>query len=590
MESVSKLAERMGGIREYIANALGSRGTISRCGWLVAMVACMFVAVGCATDKRSAELIAYAEEIAMELPDSALRVVQSIDPESVRGRHDRAHYKLVVAEAHYYNRLAVDRDTIAQPLFDYYIESDNHAERARALYQHALVMQAEGENARAMFSLMEAEKSLTHLDNPRLSGLVHRTKGHIYGVECLHKNALEEYQISANYFDKADLVYHSIYSKYYIAYSFAELRQYDKAIEIFSAIEALSQSASYTTMLTDIRRRLCFIYIEIGDLKNCEIVYNRISYIGDKSACDYYCIGATISAYKKEFEQADLLYNKAKDGFITNSMNLLYSRFRILQFKGDYQGALEAYMECIDQQDRNVLIAINDSVLYDEIDFIESELAHNISIQKRNRVISALSIALLTAACILIAIIFLNKLKKSRDQIAILKDQVESTISDLRKKQNSIKLLTANEQEQRISLSKVQRQLNGLIYNNLQNIDSLLDAYYSDATKNVKREQLIKVVDNYVRDFASNENGYITVERLVNEFRNNIMVKLREEMPNLKEEEYRLLCLIYADFSSNAICLFMGYDKNKLYKRKNYLKGILTSSECKSKKEFIRFL
>ena len=271
-------------------------------------------------------------------------------------------------------------------------------------------------------------------------------------------------------------------------------------------------------------------------------------------------------------------------------MNLKYTRFRILLFKGDYQGALEAYMDCIDLQDKNVLMAINDSVLYDEIDFIESELAHNISIQKRNRTISALSIALLITVTILITTYLLSKLKKSRDQVANLKDQVESAISDLRKKQNSIKLLTANEQEQRISLSKVQRQLNGLIYNNLQNIDSLLDAYYSDATKNVKREQLIKVVDNYVRDFASNENGYISVERLVNEFRNNIMVKLREEMPNLKEEEYRLLCLIYADFSSNAICLLMGYDKNKLYKRKNYLKGILTSSECKSKKEFIRFL
>ena len=231
MDSVSKLAERMGGIREYIANALGSRGTISRCGWLVAMVACMFVAVGCATDKRSAELIAYAEEIAMELPDSALRVVQSIDPESVRGRHDRAHYKLVVAEAHYYNRLAVDRDTIAQPLFDYYIESDNHAERARALYQHALVMQAEGENARAMFSLMEAEKSLTLLDNPRLSGLVHRTKGHIYGAECLFQNALEEYQKSKECFDKAELSFHSAYALYNIATAYSKLRDYDNAIK-----------------------------------------------------------------------------------------------------------------------------------------------------------------------------------------------------------------------------------------------------------------------------------------------------------------------------------------------------------------------
>ena len=590
MDSVSKLAERMSGIREYIVNALGSRGTISRCGWLVAIVACMVVAVGCATDKRSAELIAYAEEIAMELPDSALRVVQSIDPESVRGRHDRAHYKLVVAEAHYYNRLAVDRDTIAQPLFDYYIESDNHAERARALYQHALVMQSEGENARAMFSLMEAEKSLTHLDNPRLSGLIYLTKGEIYGNECLHKNALEEYQKSVSFFEDANLQEHSLYSKYLVAYSYAELRNFDTAIKLFQDLEREVVEAKYYLLQNDILCRLCFIYIELNDFIRCAEAYNRFKELSDNTMYHYYCIGAILNAYKGNFEQSNILYSCAEKESISNPILLKYTKCQILIHKGEFHKALNTYIECIDLQDTNIISAINDSVLYDEIDFIESELAHNITIQKRNRVISALSIALLTAACILIAVIFLNKLKKTRDQIAILKDQVESTISDLRKKQNSIKLLTANEQEQRISLSKVQRQLNGLIYNNLQNINSLLDAYYSDATKNVKREQLIKVVDNYVRDFASNENGYISVERLVNEFRNNIMVKLREEMPNLKEEEYRLLCLIYADFSSNAICLFMGYDKNKLYKRKNYLKGILTSSECKSKKEFIRFL
>lgn len=419
---------------------------------------------------------------------------------------------------------------------------------------------------------------------------MHRTKGEIYGNECLHKNALEEYQKSVSFFEDANLQEHSLYSKYLVAYSYAELRNFDTAIKLFQDLEREVVEAKYYLLQNDILCRLCFIYIELNDFIRCAEAYNRFKEFSDNTMYHYYCIGAILNAYNGNFEQSNILYSCAEKESISNPTLLKYTKCQILKHKGEFHKALNTYIECIDLQDTNIISAINDSVLYDEIDFIESELAHNISIQKRNRVISALSIALLTAACILIAVIFLNKLKKSRDQIAILKDQVESTISDLRKKQNSIKLLTANEQEQRISLSKVQRQLNGLIYNNLQNIDSLLDAYYSDATKNVKREQLIKVVDNYVRDFASNENGYITVERLVNEFRNNIMVKLREEMPNLKEEEYRLLCLIYADFSSNAICLFMGYDKNKLYKRKNYLKGILTSSECKSKKEFIRFL
>ena len=574
MDSVSKLAKRMGGIREYIVNALGSQGAISRCGWLVAMVACVVVAVGCATDKRSAELIDYAEEIAMELPDSALRVVQSIDPESVRGRHDRAHYKLVVAEAHYYNRLAVDRDTIAQPLFDYYIESDNHAERARALYQHALVMQAEGENTRAMFSLMEAEKSLEHLDNPRLSGLVHRTKGDIYGVECLHKNALEEYQISANYFDKADLVYHSIYSKYNIAYSFAKLRQYDKAIEIFSAIEALSQSASYTTMLTDIRRRLCFIYIEIGDLKNCEIVYNRISYIGDKSACDYYCIGATISAYKKEFEQADLLYNKAKDGFITNSMNLLYSRFRILLFKGDYQGALEAYMDCIDLQDKFVFNAINNSVLQSQVDLLSGQVASAKEIQQKTRLINYL-LAIISAGIVLLFICYIrNRQRKHQAEI----EQYISTIKEL---QMTTKDLP----------SQMNDSIDKLYKSRFKELNDLYDIYYDSVGSTRQMKIVFEQINNTINSIKCDKKRLAELEKIVNEYRGNMMSKLLDLCPNLSERQRKIVLFSYAGFSLRAIALFMDSNPTQISKDKYKIKGIIKScGDTKDSELFINSL
>ena len=365
MEIVSKLAERMGGIREYIVYALGSRRAISRCGWLVAMVACVVVAVGCATDKRSAELIAYAEEIAMELPDSALRVVQSIDPESVRGRHDRAHYKLVVAEAHYYNRLAVDRDTIAQPMFDYYIGSDNHAERARALYQHALVMQAEGENARAMFSLMEAEKSLEHLDNPRLSGLVHRTKGHIYGAECLFQNALEEYQKSKEYFDKAELPIHSAYALYNIATAYSKLRDYDNAIKYLLKSEEQFSENGYSLYQFDTQIELCYNYLQIDDFNSCANVFAQIDINANVgySFCNYYCIAAIISAYNGNYDEADSLIYKATQESITSQMQLSYAQYIIDALQNNTRDALSSYISMISEQDKSVFNAINNSLL-----------------------------------------------------------------------------------------------------------------------------------------------------------------------------------------------------------------------------------
>ena len=93
-----------------------------------------------------------------------------------------------------------------------------------------------------------------------------------------------------------------------------------------------------------------------------------------------------------------------------------------------------------------------------------------------------------------------------------------------------------------------------------------------------------------VQDFADSREGYQAVEHLVNECLDNIMDKLRSQVQSFKEEDYRLLCLIYADFSSNAICMFMGYDKNKLYKHKSKLKSMLVSSKAEDKALFIKHL
>ena len=68
------------------------------------------------------------------------------------------------------------------------------------------------------------------------------------------------------------------------------------------------------------------------------------------------------------------------------------------------------------------------------------------------------------------------------------------------------------------------------------------------------------------------------------------MSLLRAELPFLKETEYRLVCLYYADFSTNAICMFMGYDKNKLYKQKSKIKSIIGNSTCKNRDLFLKYL
>ena len=574
MDSVSKLAERMSGIREYIANALGSRGTISRCGWLIAMVACIFVAVGCATDKRSAELIAYAEEIAMELPDSALRVVQSIDPESVRGRHDRAHYKLVVAEAHYYRDLIPNRDSIAQPLFDYYIESDNHAERARALYQHALVMQAEGENARAMFSLLEAEKSLSHLDNPRLLGLVHRTMGEIYGAECLFQNALEEYQKSKEYFDKAELPIHSAYATYDIAIIYNRMRDFEAAIKMLLIAEDEFGRLNEYGHMFDTQIELCYNYIQLNDYSNCRNIFNRIKThnLNTYSLCDYYCISAILSAIDGNLNQAYLLLNRAKQELIINPMQLAYAEYIIIRLQGNDTEALNFHLQMVAEQDKFVFNAINNSLLQSQVDLLSDQVASTKEIQQKTRFINYL----LTILSVGIVLIFIYYIKDKQHKHKVEIAQSMAIASELRN------ILTLKDSE----ILSQQNIIEQLFASRFDTIDKLSCAYFEAQGFNNEKQRIYREVSSLIDDISSDKIAIKRMEDFVNTYKDNLMLKFRSSIPNATEDDTQLYLYMALGFSPRAISIFMKKSVDAVYN----LKSRLRHKIIKSNSQYIEIL
>ena len=574
MDSVSKLAERMGGIREYIANALGSRGAISRCGCLGAIVACMFVAVGCATDKRSAELIAYAEEIAMELPDSALRVVQSIDPESVRGRHDRAHYKLVVAEAHYYRDLIPNRDSIAQPLFDYYIESDNHAERARALYQHALVMQAEGENARAMFSLLEAEKSLSHLDNPRLLGLVHRTMGEIYGAECLFQNALEEYQKSKEYFDKAELPIHSAYATYDIAIIYNRMRDFETAIKMLLIAEDEFGRLNEYGHMFETQIELCYNYIQLNDYSNCRNIFNRIKThnLNTYSLCDYYCISAILSAIDGNLNQAYLLLNRAKQELIINPMQLAYAEYIIIRLQGNDTEALNFHLQMVAEQDKFVFNAINNSLLQSQVDLLSDQVASTKEIQQKTRFINYL----LTILSVGIVLIFIYYIKDKQHKHKVEIAQSMAIASELRN------ILTLKDSE----ILSQQNIIEQLFASRFDTIDKLSCAYFEAQGFNNEKQRIYREVSSLIDDISSDKKAIKRMEDFVNTYKDNLMLKFRSSIPNATEDDTQLYLYMALGFSPRAISIFMKKSVDAVYN----LKSRLRHKIIKSNSQYIEIL
>ena len=547
--------------------------------------------VGC-SDKAALESVDYVLHNAQQEPVEALERIRSIDKSSIRGKHNRARYALAYSEALYYNRINSDCDTLVRPLFEYYHDSDNHEERARAMFQYGWTMNYCHRISDAMYALLEADKSLNKYNNLRLSGIVSRTIGDIYGNQCLYGECLNAYYKAKECFDAANLGYHSLHILYEIGSVHSRMHNFNEAIKVLTKAKELAALPEFANIHFEIVCELCFVYLQIKDFESCIELFESLNleYKTDSSIFYYHCLDAIIHAYNGNFLEAELSVSKAKECNSILPIYIDYTEYWLHILRNDTQQALLSYQQMINVQDDAFHNLIDNSVSQDVANYLEENVIKIQKLNKNTKIITLLIVLLFTVFILFIIYIFYVNNKRKQARISTLLEQLESVKQDVSSKTNRIKHLSNIALEKENELSTMRRQLNDNIFHSLQYIDELLCAYYSNATKTVSREHIIAALDKYVLEFSHNKNGYPAVEQFVNQSLNNIMQSLRDELPSLSEREYMLLCLIYADFSANAICMFMGYDRNKLYKQKSRLKTLIRESNCTSKDFFLRYL
>lgn len=541
---------------------------------------------GCTTNNSTSELIGRAESIAINRPDSALNILRSIDQSTIRDKRDMAHYRLVLCETLYYNYIEGDNDSLTHPLVDYYIGSSNHDQRSRAMFQHATVKINSGEFDEAMYYFLEAEKSLEKFNNPRLMGLVHRAKGKIYGAEYLFNNALTEHLIAKECFEKIGSEYNIAYSNYDIGMIYLCLQQFSDAKEYLHKALEYAKTNEMNTLISEIITCLLDAYCSQGQYEQLAAIFEQYEPYHHYDPITYYRYRAIHHAhYGNEKMATDDLEQAQKHG--CEQIHLEYTSYIVYDLLGNDTLALQYLEKCIKRQNNQIILSLEAPILNMQVELGINEKMELQMRSKYDKLIFSLIVAIVV---VVLSCFTYIKLIRKKTEVQLLKNKVEDTLNALDMEANRVKALTAIANDKERMVSTMRKSIAEQLGRELGRISDLLDAYYSDITKHVKHNQVIAELDKYVKEFADSPKGYRAVEHFVNEYLDNIMTKLRSEMPSLREEDYRLLCLIYADFSSNAICMFMGYDKNKLYKHKSKLKATLINSKAEDKVLFIKNL
>lgn len=165
-----------------------------------------------------------------------------------------------------------------------------------------------------------------------------------------------------------------------------------------------------------------------------------------------------------------------------------------------------------------------------------------------------------------------------------------------RKAQLEKQLLEEREENERImSIAEDLQARLGVLHqrtnsHKLNTLDRLCEQYYIyEGTDNLQ-PRILKEVRSIVEGLRADEGVQKQLEQALNESSDNVMIKLRNTFPKLKQEDYLLYLFAASGFSSTTISTLLEKDKPYVYNRLYRLKERIKACESAERGLFLACL
>lgn len=542
----------------HLNHMLRHTTTLMLCG-IVALT------LGACSEREAMAKVERAESIMAENPEEALDIVAQVDNNDIHSKHGHARYALVYSEALYHNYIDIQSDTLVRPMMEYYMRSDRHSERARALYQYALVAHTAQREAEAMVMLSEAKESLRQAPDTKLEGLVHRAMADIYSNGCLFANALEAYAEARACFDSLGLEYHSASALYDMGGTLIQLRDFEGAEEALRGALEYGIAAENMEFTCAVLHELLDLAIYRDDYADCRHYLAEF----ERHGCLLYgeahhaAIRAMVLAHKGAQSDALALVSEAEGMADVEWADIEYARYIIYRNTGDAEKALYWQERSKHAQDRLMIEVLEQPVLNVEIDLLrerlDAEERERDLVRQRNIILFiAIGIAILLAALYIVQ----RMRKKSRE----LNRYIEM-VSEL---QDALKALPR----------ETAASVGALYRDRFHELNELCDIYYDHGGSTRNKNMIFNKLTETIEAIKNDERRLKELEEAVNKYRDDVMRRLKEQVPKLNERDTRVALYVFAGFSNRAIAIFIDSDPVAVSKLRYNIKQKIKSAAC----------
>ena len=545
----------------------------------------LLVIVSCTQYRAQERIMDQALSLMDEAPDSALSLMQGMDPSLLRGRRQHARHALLYTMAQDKDYVVETDDSLAQLSRAYYRGHGSKADRLKSLYYLGVVHHNAGLYSEAAAEFREAESLALRLEDNHHLGLIYWHLEGIYSSNYDHVRALEYAQKALAAYQAAGESLAVEYSWLDLANDYAVNGRWKEAIPILESL--MKRNEEHDALYSYAARSLAHIMV-LNHVQDYDQIWRYYQESAIRNVIPFedrdYGNMAILSEREGKSNNADYFLKLEEELLRTAADSSVYYSDKQIVFdnRGIADSAYLALIQATRIQNRVVTSQLEQSISHSMETYFQDSLA-----LERERTRFRRSVYAIIGILLLGLLFVLAETLRHRNR-QILQDMA------------TIQEVSEDLQRQRDRNMESSRIMDRFVGDKIESLQALSRAYFSwddremhhwDTKRGMDtREEVIARFRRQLGALRASPDFIVTLEESLNVREDGIMREARNLMGNQKDREYSLLVLLLSGFSVKSVSFLLQMSEPAVRMQKTRFKQFFASRQGKTAERIVQKL
>lgn len=534
--------------------------------------------IGC-NDMRYVETVMdNAEELMTDRPDSAYQMLRTLDAQAIDGERLQARYALLYTKAQYKNYREDGNDSLITIAVRYYDDKGMKTELMESLMLLSVQLRIQERYDESMLNLHRAADIGEELGDHFMLGRIY-TNLFILCSQVLDSDDLRYAEKAYNHYKLDGDDDYIIDGMSNLGIAYYHHSEFDKSAALLDSVYQRALQTNDNFSVRKSARFLAMISAIRGSYTSADSLFHLIHDQHDYSYVpqDIWVLAEACLArgQKKEaimlMEQADAMpKDVCREIYFGSVASVFYSKL------GQYEEALRYLNRSYYLNDSLDTARLRETVLASQRDYVVKKLEEEQIRSSRNNI---LWISTASGLLALLAFIFYYYRRKMETQ-SLQMENLLLQVTDLKGQTSS----------RDTAIAGLSEQVYKLFDQKYQQLDALCVSYFTGQNTMFARNSIYREVQKIIEAFGSDNAAFTELEAIVNASRDEVLTKLKTEVPKLRDADYRYFCYAFAGFSSRAISLLTNETIDAVYQHHSRWKKRIEALNPPHKELFLQYL